>query len=208
MNSNNNTSVPDSEIPPLAWPAFTDDSARLDWWRQCVLAYLAQKRTPPPLTPAPAKDLAALEERLGCSLPPLLRSYHQQIGTLDLAEVLCSVQPAKYACIEPLHNAYPGISDILEDAPDADRQWALVNALIAFGDYLGNGNMWCFHRDTGEVWYFDHDSSPMLTQMFSDVGQYLDVLMFMCLLHVYGEEDNEDLLREHLGDDLVEKWMY
>lgn len=208
MNTTNNTPEPASEIPPLAWPQFTDDSARLDWWLSCVQAYLSLWENPDPLSPVNAKELEALEQRLGCSLPPLLRTYHQQIGTLNLAETLCSVTPAKYASIEPLREAYPGIRDILQDAPDAEQQWARVNALIAFGDYLGNGNLWCFHRETGEVWYFDHDDSPMLTQIFTDVGQYLDVLMFKCLLEAHGEEDNEDLLREHLGDDVVQKWMY
>lgn len=208
MNTTNDTPELASELPPLAWPQFTDDSARLEWWRSCVQAYLSLWENPDPLSPVSTQALDALEQRLGCSLPPLLRTYHEHVGTLNLAETLCSVTPAKYASIEPLREAYPGITDILEDAPDADQQWALVNALIAFGDYLGNGNLWCFHRETGEVWYFDHDDAPMLTQIFTDVGQYLDVLMFKCLLEAHGEEDNEDLLREHLGDEVVQKWMY
>ncbi len=101
----------------------------------------------------------------------------------------------------------PALATSSEDAPDAEQLSTLVDQLVAFGDYLGNGNLWCFHRETGEVWYFDHDSSPMLTQIFSDAGQYLDVLMFKCLLAAHDEEDNEDL-REHLGDEIVEKWMY
>lgn len=197
-----------SELPPLAWPEFTDETARLAWWRACVQAWREQWNNPAPVAPVNAKEIDALEQRLGCTLPPLLRRYHETLGALELAERLCSVTPAKYASIEPLLAAYPGIHDILEGASDAASQWALVNQLIAFGDYLGNGNLWCFHRETGEVWYFDHDSSPMLTQIFTDVGQYLDVLMFKCLLEAHGEEDNEDLLREHLGDEVVEKWMY
>ncbi|MFK8256956.1 SMI1/KNR4 family protein [Erwinia sp. AnSW2-5] len=192
----------------LILPEFADDTARLKWWRDCTLAWLDQWENPSPLTPVKPEEVDALEQRLGCTIPSLLRTYHEQIGTLDLAETLCSVAPAKYATIEPLHSAYPGITDILDGAPDADAQWSLVNKLVVFGDYLGNGNMWCFHSETGEVWYFDHDSSPMLTQMFPDVGQYLDILMFKCLLEVHGEEDNEELLRERLGDAVVEKWMY
>lgn len=48
---------------------------------------------------------------------------------------------------------------------------------------------------------------PMLTQMFSHVGEYLDLLMFKCLREVQGEEENEALLRERLGAAIVEKWM-
>jgi hypothetical protein len=32
--------------------------------------------------------------------------------------------------------------------------------------------------------------------------------MFKCLLEAHGEEENEELLRERLGDEVVEKWMY
>jgi hypothetical protein len=152
--------------------------------------------------------LYALQQRLGCPLPPLLRAYHQQIGALDLSERLCGVTPAEHAPVEPLKDAYQGIADILEDAPDARQQWALVDQLVAFGDYLGNGNKWCFHRQTGEVWYFDHDSPPMLTRLFASVADYIDALMFKCLLEVHGQDDDEDALRARLGDAVVEKWMY
>lgn len=197
-----------NKLPPLTWPKFTDETARVAWWNICVAAYRAQWNNPSRILPAQSKEIQALELRLGCSLPPLLRRYHEEIGALELAERLCSVSPEKYASIEPLLDAYPGVSDMLEDVTDAEPQWALVNQLIAFGDYLGNGNLWCFHRETLEVWYFDHDCSPMLTRVFSNVGQYLDVLMFKCLLEAHGEEENEGLLREHLGDDIVDKWMY
>lgn len=207
MPSNINESAPARDIPPLEWPEFSDEKSRLNWWHACAQAWLAEWDKPAHAL-VTHQELEALEQRLGCAIPPLLRTYHEQIGTLDLAEVLCSVTPAKYASIEPLRDAYPGIVDILEGAPDADEQWALVNQLVAFGDYLGNGNLWCFHRQTGEVWYFDHDSPPVLTQIFTDVGQYLDALMFTCLLDVHGEEENEELLRERLGDAVVEKWMY
>ncbi|MBD7974455.1 SMI1/KNR4 family protein [Escherichia whittamii] len=208
MDTNAKTPKLDNDIPPLVWPEFVDLNARVDWWRTCVLAWSEEWNRRSPISPVPASEIEALEQRLGCTIPPLLRSYHEHIGTLNLAETLCSVQPAPYAAIEPLTDAYPGITDLLEELPDSNGLRNLVDQLIAFGDYLGNGNLWCFHRVTGEVWYFDHDCPPMLTQMFSDVGQYLDLVMFKCLLTVHGEEDNEEMLREKLGDALVEKWMY
>lgn len=98
-----------SELPPLAWPEFTDETARLAWWRACVQAWREQWNNPAPVAPVNAKEIAALEQRLGCALPPLLRRYHETLGALELAERLCSVTPAKYASIEPLLAAYPGI---------------------------------------------------------------------------------------------------
>ena len=197
----------DGIVPPLAWPTSLDDADRLAWWRECVLAWLDQEEKPVP-APASKKAVAELEQRLGCALPPLLRHYHLQLGVLDLPENLCSVAPARYAAIEPLIHAFPGITDILEGAADADASRALVDELVAFGDYLGNGNLWCFHRRTGQVWYFDHDTAPMLTPMFADVGGYLDALAFKCLLAVHDREDDETLLRQRLGNDIVDKWMY
>ena len=205
--------TPPADTPPLAWPELPDDEARLAWYRACIAAYAGLwegHATQPILAPASRAELDALEQRLGCALPPLLRAYHARLGALSLAERLCSVAPpVMFASIEPLADAYPGITDILEDEDDADDQWALVDELVAFGDYLGNGNLWCFHRQTGEVWYFDHDSPPMLTRMFGQVADYLDALMFKCLLQVHdAEDDDETLLRQRFGDALVEKWMY
>lgn len=208
MSAKSDTALPKNDIPPLVWPEFTDMNERIDWWRSCALAWSAEWNRHSPISPVPASEIDALEQRLDCTIPSLLRTYHEKIGILDLAETLCSVKPAPYSTIEPLLDAYPGISDILEEAANADQQWSLVNQLVVFGDYLGNGNLWCFHRETGEVWYFDHDCPPMLTQIFSDVGQYLDVVMYKCLLTVHGEEENEEMLREKLGDALVEKWVY
>ena len=83
-----------------------------------------------------------------------------------------------------------------------------MDELVVFGDYLGNGNHWCFHRQSGEVWYFDHDSPPMLTRMFAHVHDYLDALMMMCLLEVHGLKDDEALLRQRFGDMCIDKWRY
>ena len=206
------TDTPPAATPPLAWPTLPDDAARLAWYRDCIAAYAwlweghaSQVR----LQPVSSAELDALAQRLGHALPPLLHAYHAQLGALALPERLCSVTPADFASIEPLADAYPGIADILEDAPDADAQQALVDQLIAFGDYLGNGNLWCWHRQTGEVWYFDHDSPPMLTRMFPQVADYLDALMILCLAEVHDTEDEgQALLRQRFGNALVQKWMY
>jgi hypothetical protein len=60
-----------------------------------------------------------------------------------------------------------------------------AEALIVSGDYLGNGNMFCFHRESGIVYYFDHDSEPLLTKFFDDTQTYLDTLMLITLAEVH-----------------------
>ena len=139
----------------------------------------------------------------------MLRAYHERIGVEYLAEI---INPPER--IEPLLDAFPGLEDILEDmsAEQAAATRALAEQLIAFGDYLGNGNLWCFHRQTGQVWYCDHDTGECLSPIFDDVRDYLDAVMILSLAEAHDPEDGheaaESILRQQLGDAVVEKWMY
>lgn len=198
--------APNADLPPLAWTDFASDAERIQWWQQCVRAYLNGRD----FTPASRAALDDCEQRIGCPLPPMLRAYHQHIGVEYLAEI---INPPER--IEPLLDAFPGLEDILEDlsADQAAATRALVEQLIAFGDYLGNGNLWCFHRQTGQVWYCDHDTGECLTPIFDDVRDYLDAVMILSLAEAHdleGEDHEaaESILRQRLGDAVVEKWMY
>ena len=113
---------------------------------------------------------------------------------------------------------FPGIVDIVEmaDSNGAAALTAALGELVAFGDYLGNGNLWCFDRRDGSVWYLDHDSSPLLTRVFEDAGDYLDALALMALCRAHaiaggrddGDEVAEAMLSQRLGKGLINKWMY
>ena len=188
--------------------------ARSSWYRAVIVAYAAlwedhvsQAR----FAPVSEAELLNLEACLACPLPPSLRAYHREFGALSLAERLCSVDPAGHTPIQPLLEAYPGITDMLEDyaEDDGDRMLALVESLVAFGDYLGNGNMFCFHRESSTVYYFDHDDGEMLSPLFTSVEEYLDALMIRCLAEIYSDEDaGLDLLTQRHGAALVKKWLY
>jgi hypothetical protein len=180
----------------LAWPVLSSQVERLAWYRAVIEAYSSL------LSPVAESDLSALESRLGCPLPPALRAYHLELGALSLAETLCSVTPGSTP-IQPLLDAFPGIVEITEDAAEI----TLAENLIAFGDYLGNGNMFCFHRQTGEVYYFDHDTGDMLTRFFPSPQEYLEALMILCLAEIY-DERGEAILTQRFGASLVEKWLY
>ncbi|APO96195.1 SMI1/KNR4 family protein [Xanthomonas vesicatoria] len=199
------TSWRPADCPPLAWPTLADDNARLHWYRQVCSAYaalLGEDDAPQPGTGALA--VQACEARLGYALPPLLARYHCAIGRLSLAETLCC--PGDLAPrIEPLQDAYPSLDEI--DASAAEH--ALATDLLVFGNYLGNGNLWCFHRVTGAVYYFDHDDGAMLTRMFDSVAAYLDALMLLCLGEVYDDDDSaEALLKARFGATAIRKWRY
>ncbi|MGR4038972.1 SMI1/KNR4 family protein [Pseudomonas sp. 910_21] len=198
---------PPAGCPPLAWPDLPDQAARLSWYLAVIGAYGALWEghvNEPELTPVSEDALQALEQRLGCPLPRSLRDYHRQLGVLSLAEILCSVEPGTIP-IQPLLKAYPGIVDI----PGTDLDLSLAQQLIAFGDYLGNGNMFCFERNSGVVYYFDHDTGIALTRFFDSPEEYLDALMLFCLAEVYDDDDAaEALISQRYGEDLVRKWRY
>ncbi len=198
-------------LPPLEWPALPDhddDAARLAWYRDVVAAYAdlwAGHASQPPFAPATGQAVAATEARLACALPAALRRYHLEIGALNLAETLCAPQADATVSIEPLFDAYPGIVE--RGLSEADTR--LARQLIVFGDYLGNGNLFCFHRESGAVYYFDHDTDPALTPFSPDVRGYLDALMMRSLAEVHDDDAaGEARLIERLGRPLVRKWLY
>ncbi|WP_377706633.1 SMI1/KNR4 family protein [Pseudomonas protegens] len=200
-----NADWPPAGCPPLAWPDLPDQAARLNWYLAAIGAYGALWEghvNEPELTPVSEDTLQALEQRLGCPLPRSLRDYHRQLGVLSLAEVLCSVGPG-HTPIQPLLEAYPGIVEI------SDVDLVLAGKLVAFGDYLGNGNLFCFHRESGAVYYFDHDTGAALTRFFDSPEEYLDTLMLLCLAEVYDDDDAaEALISQRYGENLVRKWRY
>ncbi|QYN00441.1 SMI1/KNR4 family protein [Pseudomonas protegens] len=200
-----NADWPPAGCPPLAWPDLPDQAARLNWYLAAIGAYGALWEghvNEPELTPVSEDALQALEQRLGCPLPRSLRDYHRQLGVLSLAEVLCSVGPG-HTPIQPLLEAYPGIVEI------GDVDLVLAGKLVAFGDYLGNGNLFCFHRESGAVYYFDHDTGAALTRFFDSPEEYLDTLMLLCLAEVYDDDDAaEALISQRYGEGLVRKWRY
>ncbi|MDQ0070355.1 hypothetical protein J2W34_002140 [Variovorax boronicumulans] len=202
---------PPDGCPPLMWPELSDPMARGRWYADVIGAYAALWQghvSQASINPSSDADLDALEARLGCRLPVPLREYHRQFGALSLAETLCTVEMGDTP-IQALREAYPGIVDIAEDLPDGDVLLALSDEMVAFGDYLGNGNMFCFHRRTGDVYYFDHDDGEPLTRFFPSVSDYLDALMIRCLAEIHDDEEGgEALLAHRFGESLVRKWLY
>jgi len=202
---------PPAGCPPLAWPTLSDSIARSRWYGAVIRAYAALWQdhvSQASIAPSSNADLDDLEARIGCSLPAPLREYHRQFGALSLAESLCSVGSG-HTPIQALRDAYPGIADIAEDLPGGDILLALADELVAFSDYLGNGNMFCFRRNSGEVYYFDHDDGEPLTRFFASVDDYLDALMIRCLAEIHeDDEGGETLLTQRFGEPLVRKWLY
>jgi SMI1-KNR4 cell-wall len=195
--------------PALAWPSNLDEDSRDNWYHAVILEYLAlwdDDVTEAMFTPATAKQIEAVEKKIGCPLPAALKNYHLKFGVVELGEQLCKLKDPQYdVFIQPLLDAFPGIDDM--DFSEADMN--LAEQLIVFGDYLGNGNMWCFHAESQKIYYFDHDSEPQLTLFFDEMHEYLDALMIRSLGEIHDDDATaEALLTEKIGKNLVKKWLY
>ncbi len=75
--------------------------------------------------------------------------------------------------------------------------------------------MFCFHKETKEIYYFDHDSQPYLTKMFSHFDDYLKGCLVFAQADLFGEvgqdqvdQWTEQIVDELIGEDLVRKWRY
>ena len=215
----------DAEVPEPCWPpAGASVQERLAYWYLGLQAHAWMDEETVQVQPCAEVQLRLCEWRLDCKLPDALRAYHLQLGVLDWAERLLNLRFDLMAAdddmdaIGSVSVVFPGIVDIVEmQGPEhAQALQAELEQMVAFGDYLGNGNLWCFDRRDGSVWYLDHDSSPLLTRVFDDVGDYLDALtvMAMCRAHGIaagrddGDERAEAMLIERHGKALVRKWMY
>ena len=215
----------EADVPEPYWlSADASFDQRLAHWYQGLQAHAWMDEEPAQVKPFSRAELRLCEWRLGCALPQSLRDYLLQLGVLDWAERLLSPRfdlmapDADMDAIGSVQVVFPGIADIVEmsASQQALALEAQLSELVVFGDYLGNGNLWCFDRRDGSVWYLDHDSSPLLTRMFDDVGDYLDALalMSLCRSHAVaqgrgdGDEQAEVLLGERFGRALIRKWMY
>ncbi len=155
--------------------------------------------------PVSKEEILALETKLGTTLPENLKLFYQTFGIADIGEQLQDFTEVDW------------IKDIWADAPQygpdfTDEDKALLPYLISFSDYLGNGNMFCFHSETKEIYYYDHDDKPYLTKMFDTVDDYLKG----CLIFAQADfaENNEaenwaeEIVIQFLGEKTVKKWRY
>ena len=141
--------------------------------------------------PVSASALAALKARLGTTLLDSLKLFYQTFGLTDIGEQLQELDDIGW------------IRDIWADAPQygpdfTEEDKRQLPYLVSFSDYLGNGNLFCFHSETKEIYYYDYDQRPCITKMFDSVDDYLKGY----LLFAQG-----DLFSEEVGQEKVEQWV-
>ena len=169
-----------------------------------LLAEQAELWGSPMNRPVAETLIHATEQRLGVTLPEDLTLFYRTFGVADIGEEMQALENMELLAVWA-----EGID--LEDMLDPD-QVALLPHLVTFSEYLGNGNAFCFHKDSGAVYYFDHDTAPHLAKLFDSPGDYIKG----CLVKLQeaffigdeGEECIEEKLAELFGEAVVTKWLY
>ncbi len=154
--------------------------------------------------PLSNEEIEALESKLGTTLPEGLKRFYQTFGVADIGEELLG--PDEIGWVKEVfgENAEYG-----PDFSDQDKEY--LPYLITFSNYLGNGNLFCFHKETKEIYYFDHESRPYISRLFSSVDDYLRGCLIFAQVD-FSDEDIEGWLEEivldYVGNDVVRKWRY
>ncbi|HEX8425731.1 SMI1/KNR4 family protein [Hymenobacter sp.] len=153
-----------------------------------------------PAAPASPKEISACEKRLNTTLPEDLKLFYLRFGPAKLGEILCPLEE------------FVGWSAESMESYTAEEQEVLKN-MVVFGEYLGNGNVWCFHKQTKAIYYFDHDTRPTINGMFSSFYEYLRALLIFTQgemgSHIEGlEDDCEAIVASLVGQERVRKWRY
>jgi hypothetical protein len=144
------------------------------------------------------------EITLGTTLPNDLKLFYLRFGAARLIEGLFEVEEFQYITAN--------WEQSFLDHYNKEEQTVLSN-LIVFGDYLGNGNVWCFHKNTKKIFYFNHDSKPNINQMFGTFYEYLQSLLIYTQGEIGQEIENfdkevEKLVIDLIGKDRVKVWQY
>ncbi len=159
--------------------------------------------------PISIEAIFELEKRLETTLPDSLKLFYQKFGIANIGEQLQSFTEIGW------------IQDIWKDEPEygpnfSNKDKKHLPFLISFSDYLGNGNMFCFHSETKEIYYYDHDTQPYITKLFDDASDYIKGCLISCQVDLFNQEIgqekvekwSEEILDEMFGVDVVEKWKY
>jgi hypothetical protein len=167
-----------------------------------IIAGYADHIMEDPTEPASAAEISACEQRLATTLPEDLKLFYLHFGAAKLSEILCPVQ--EFFCL----------GDNAEQLAEYTvEEQAVLKQLVVFGEYLGNGNLWCFHKQSKEIYYFDHDTQPNINCMFASFYEYLRALLVFTQgemgSHVEElEEKCEAIVVSMIGQERVHKWRY
>jgi len=144
------------------------------------------------------------EKTLGTTLPDDLKLFYLRFGAARLTEGLFTVEEFQY-----LTTSWG--QSFLDHYTKEEQD--VLSKLIVFGDFLGNGNVWCFHKYTKKIFYYNHDSKPNINQMFGTFYEYLQSLLIFTQGEIGQDIEGfdkqvEKLVVDLIGQDQVKVWQY
>ena len=158
--------------------------------------------------PISTYEIQELEDRLGTTLPNSLKIFYQKFGLADIGEQLQDLNETGW-----IKNIWAEQPQFGPDFTEEDK--IHLPFLVSFSNYLGNGNMFCFHSETKEIYYFDHENKPHLSKMFNSVDEYLQGCLIFAQSDLFGEVEQEDveewteeIVSKIVGEETVKKWRY
>ncbi|MFD2909022.1 SMI1/KNR4 family protein [Flavobacterium ardleyense] len=159
--------------------------------------------------PISIQRISELEDKLGTELPNNLKLFYLNFGIAGIGEQLQTFDEIGW-----IKDIWKDHSQYGPNFTEEDKKH--LPFLISFSDYLGNGNMFCFHSKTKEVFYFDHDTQPYLTKLFDDVSDYIKGCLISCQADLFNQEIGEEkveiwcqeILEKLFGKHIIKKWKY
>lgn len=157
------------------------------------------------ITPLSEQAISTTEKRLGTAIPTALKQFYLNFGIADIGEQLQSLDNMIW------------LKDIWQNPqykPDFSKQDLIdLPYLVTFSDYLGNGNQFCFHSETHQIFYYDHDTLPYLSQLFDSVDDYLKGCLIHCQMELFDNDIEqetvatwcEERLIQHFGESTIRK---
>ena len=190
--------IPFEKIGEIGWEEKT----------KSIIESLAENWSKDLEKPISITEINKLENRIGTSLPDGLKIFYNTFGISDIGEELQNFDDIMW--IKELwgeDNPYGPEFTEEDNIP--------LQHLISFSDYLGNGNMFCFHSETKQIYYYDHDTRPYITKMFDTADDYIKGCLIFAQTDLFGEVKQEQVEKwtEEIAEDLfgqttVRKWRY
>ena len=175
---------------------------------QLIIQSIAENWNDELKLPISNEEILEVENRLGTTLPNSLKIFYQKFGLADIGEQLQDLKEIGW-----IKNIWAEQPQYGPDFTEEDN--IHLPFLVSFSDYLGNGNMFCFHSETKEIYYFDHDNKPYLTKLFNTVDEYLKGCLIFAQSDLFGEVEQEDveewtekIVSEIVGEETIKKWRY
>jgi hypothetical protein len=174
-----------------------------------ILEAYAENWDEPLSEPKTDADIFALEKKLGAALPDSLKVFYQHFGTANIGEILQTFDD-----IDWLKSTWSDAPEYGPDFTELDNE--VLPYLISFSDYLGSGNMFCYHAKTHQIFYYDHDQKPYISKMFDCIDDYLRGCLIYMQSDLFGADITQDtasrwaleIQMQLFGAAIVCKWHY